>query len=231
MRVRRAMIRFVAIAVAWLVGVPAHAECKLALALGLDISASIDNAEYRLQIDGLAAAIQHPLVVEAILTPEGGYIEAAVYEWSGYTQQDVVLGWTRLDSPGAVAAFAGRLRAHTRPQGYLATAIGKAAEFGGALLRTAPACRRRVLDISGDGINNIGVPPAYFYSRGHLDGATVNGLVILGAEPDPLTYYQQEVIFGPGAFVIVAQGFHDYRRAMREKLIREITQEMILGVK
>jgi hypothetical protein len=223
------MIRLAAIVVAWLAGTPALAECKLALALGLDISASIDNAEYRLQLEGLAAAIEHPLVVQAILTPEDGYIEAAVYEWSGYTQQDLILGWTALDSPAAISTFAARLRAHPRPQGYLATAIGKAVEFGGKLLRAAPACRRRILDVSGDGVNNIGVPPGYFYARGDLDGVIVNGLVILGAQPDPLPYYQASVIFGPGSFVVVAQGFEDYRRAMREKLIREITQEMILG--
>ena len=177
---------------------PAAAECKLALALALDISASVDNAEYDLQLEGLAAAIEHPLVVEAILTPEEDHIEAAVFEWSGYTQQDVIIAWTRLDNADAVREFATRLRAHGRPQGYLATAIGKAVEFGGALLRSAPACRRRVLDVSGDGINNIGVPPAYFYRRGDLDGAIVNGLVILGALPDPLPYYQTDVIFGPG---------------------------------
>ena len=167
------------------------------------ISASVDNAEYDLQLEGLAAAIEHPLVVEAILTPEEDHIEAAVFEWSGYTQQDVIIAWTRLDNADAVREFATRLRAHGRPQGYLATAIGKAVEFGGALLRSAPACRRRVLDVSGDGINNIGVPPAYFYRRGDLDGAIVNGLVILGALPDPLPYYQTDVIFGPEAFVIV----------------------------
>ena len=208
---------------------PAQAACKLALALGLDISASVDNAEYAMQFRGLAAAIEHPLVIDAILTPAGDHIEAAVFEWSGYTQQDLVIGWTTLDSPEAIRNFAAYLRAHPRPQGFLATAIGKAVEFGGVLLRQAPDCRRRVLDVSGDGVNNIGVPPEYFYRRGDFDHAIVNGLVILGALPDPLPYYQTDVIYGPGAFVIVANGYPDFQRAMREKLIREIRPLMILG--
>ena len=207
------------------------AECKLALALALDISASVDNREYRLQIEGLADAIEHPSVIEAVLTPKDDHIVVAVYEWSGYTDQQPVIEWSRLDSADAIRAFAARLRAHARPQGYLATAIGKAVEFGGALLRAAPPCRRRVLDVSGDGINNIGIGPQYFYQRGDLDGVIVNGLVILGATPDPLTYYQREVIFGPGAFVITAESYTDYRRAMRIKLIREIRPLLILGEK
>lgn len=209
----------------------AAATCKLALVLALDISASVDNAEYQLQINGLADAISDPQVVEAILKPANEYIEVAVFEWSGYSQQDLMIGWTRLDSPTAIANFAALLRSHKRPNGYLATAVGKAVEFGGKLLRAAPTCKRRVLDVSGDGVNNIGIGPEYFYGRGDLDGAVVNGLVIRGAEPDPLTYYLSTVIFGPGAFVVVATGYPDYRRAMRKKLIREIQPKLILGTK
>lgn len=210
---------------------PAIGACKLALALGLDISASVDKDEYRLQIDGLVAALQDPRVLEAILTPEGQYIEFAVYEWSGYSQQGLIVGWTRIDGAGALRNVTAQLRRHRRPPSFLATAIGKAVEFGGGLLRTAPPCRRRVLDISGDGINNIGVEPAYFYGRGDLEGAVVNGLVILGARPDPLTYYLDSVIFGPGAFVETAASYADFRRAMARKLLREIQPRMIVGRK
>lgn len=230
--IRGRLARRLALVVAlWCCAVPAQAACKLALALALDISASVDNAEYQLQINGLADAITDPQVVEAILNPADEYIEVAVFEWSGYSQQDLMIGWTRLDRPAAIRDFAALLRSHDRPQGYLATAVGKAVEFGGRLLRTAPDCRRRVLDVSGDGVNNIGIGPEYFYGRGDLDGVVVNGLVIRGAEPDPLTYYLSTVIFGPGAFVVVATGYPDYRRAMRKKLIREIQPKMILGTK
>ena len=102
-------------------------------------------------------------------------------------------------------------------------------EFGGKLLRTAPPCARQVLDVSGDGINNIGIKPGYFYDRGDLEGVVVNGLVIRGAEPDPLPYYLSDVILGPGAFVEIAEDYSDYRRAMARKLLREIRPHMIVG--
>lgn len=208
---------------------PALAECKLALVLGLDISASVDNKEYRIQFEGLADALDDPAVMRVILEPEGTYIEAAVFEWSGHTQQLLVRGWTRLDSPSAIREFAQSIRTHRRPMGYLATAIGKAVQFAGGILATAPTCQRRVLDLSGDGINNIGPEPPEIYATGLFDGVTVNGLVIRGAEPDPLTYYYSHVILGEEAFVIVAEDYADYARAMRRKLLREIQPEMIVG--
>lgn len=225
----RVLLRRVMPALFALAATPVWAECKLALALGLDISASVDNKEYRIQFEGLADALDDPAVLRAILEPEGTYIEAAVFEWSGHTQQLLVLGWTKLDTIDAVRSFAHNIRTHQRPMGYLATAIGKATQFAAALLSNAPRCQRRVLDLSGDGISNIGPEPPEIYATGILDGITVNGLVILGATPDPLTYYLSHVIFGEDAFVITAEGYADFAQAMRRKLLREIQPEMIVG--
>lgn len=208
---------------------PADAYCKLALALGLDISSSVNAHEYGLQLNGLAYAIETPEVINAILSPEGGFIEATVYEWSGYEQQDVIIGWTTLDSPEAVHAFANRLRAHRRQYSEFATALGKGVEFGARLLRTAPECGRRVLDVSGDGVNNVGVGPEYFREIGLFDGIVINGLVILGAFPDPSAYYRRNVMHGPEAFVAIARDFDAYRDAMIGKLLREISAEMVVG--
>ena len=208
---------------------PAAATCKLALALGIDISSSVDPTEYRLQLDGLADALESEGVIEAIFQPEGAWIAVAAYEWSGYPQQDVIAEWAELRSVQDVYRFANRLRAHPRPYWDFATAIGVSLEYGAQLMARAPTCARRVIDLSGDGVNNNGPEPAHFYSLGLLDGITVNGLVIRGADPDPVPYYQSHVIFGPEAFIAVADDFHDYRRAMQGKLIREISTEMILG--
>ena len=208
---------------------PAQAACKLALAMGLDISSSVDRDEYRQQIEGLAAALTAPTVVDAILRPEGSHIAAAVYEWSGYRQQNVVIGWTVLDSPGAINAFAARLAGHRRVHSEFPTALGKGVEFGARLLSHAPECTRRTIDISGDGQNNDGVGPEYFVGTGLLAGITVNGLVIRGAVPDPVAYYRASVRHGDDAFVIVAEGFSDYRRAMEEKLLREIEAQLVVG--
>lgn len=208
---------------------PALAECRLALALGLDISSSVDMYEYDLQIGGLAAALETPAVIEAILTPAGTHIVAAAYEWSGYPQQDLAISWSKLDSVAAIRAFANRLRLHSRPYRNYPTALGKGVEYGLLLLQAAPPCKRKTLDISGDGENNIGVGPEFFYQTGMADGVTVNGLVIQGADPDPLPYYKTNVIFGPGAFLAVARNFEDYRTVIRTKLLREISENTVVG--
>lgn len=205
------------------------ASCKLALALGLDISSSVNQREYAIQLHGLARAFRTAEVVQAILAPEGAAIAATVYEWSGYNQQDVVIPWTMLDSESAIAGFADRLSAHRRPYADLTTALGKAVQYGAALLARAPSCARRVLDISGDGENNDGVGPDYFRRLGVLQDITINGLVVQGATPDPVPYYRDVVIQGPGAFLAQARDFDDYPSVIIAKLLREIDQEMMVG--
>ena len=222
-------MRALLVALALLAPLPAGAACKLALALALDISSSVDQREYRLQIEGLADAIESPEVVEAILMPEGAHIAAMAYEWSGYQQQETIIDWVRLDSAKAIHTFAQRLRAHQRPYWDFATAIGKGIEYGARQFAHAPDCARKVIDVSGDGVNNVGVDPRYFYARGVLEGITVNGLVIRGAEPDPLPYYLSDVRHGPESFIAQAENFDDYLEAMKAKLLREIAAEMVLG--
>ena len=218
-----------AVALALQPGTGRAAGCKLALVLALDISSSVNQREYRIQLQGLALAFRTPEVIEAILTPPGAAIAAIVYEWSGYNQQDVVIPWIMLDSEAVILDFAATLAAHRRPYTDLTTSLGKAIEYGAKLFDRAPPCGRRVIDISGDGENNDGVGPEYFRAQGKLDGITINGLVVQGAYPDPVPYYREHVIQGPGAFVALARDFYDYPAVMIAKLLREIDQEMILG--
>jgi hypothetical protein len=205
------------------------ASCKLALVLALDISSSVNEREYNIQLQGLARAFRTPEVIEAILTPPGVGIAAIVYEWSGYNQQDVVIPWTMLDSEAAILDVAATLAAHRRPYIDLTTALGKAVEYGAQLFGRSPPCGRQVIDISGDGENNDGVGPEYFRAQGKLAGITINGLVIQGAFPDPVIYYRDHVIQGSGAFVARARDFDDYPSVIIGKLLREIDQELILG--
>jgi len=205
------------------------AGCKLALVLALDISSSVNAREYALQLHGLAGAFRTPEVIEAILAPQGTGIAVIVYEWSGYNQQDIVIPWTMLDSEPPIRALADRLAAHRRPYTDLSTALGKAVEYGARMFASAPPCARRVIDISGDGENNDGAGPDEYRARGLLDGLTINGLAIQGADPDPAPYYRAQVIQGPGAFLVLARDFDDYPAAIISKLLREIDQQAILG--
>ncbi|MEM6676973.1 MAG: DUF1194 domain-containing protein [Pseudomonadota bacterium] len=203
--------------------------CKLALVLGLDISSSVNEREYVQQLHGLADALAHPQVIEAITTPAGAGVAVITYEWSGYAQQDLITDWTMLATPEDVLAYSARLKAHQRIYSDFPTAVGKAVEFGAKLFDTAPPCARKTIDLSGDGENNDGMGPEVFRAQGLLDGITINGLVILGAYPNPAIYYRGYVMQGPNAFVALARNFDDYRRVMISKLLREIDQQLILG--
>jgi Ca-activated chloride channel family protein len=197
--------------------------------LALDISSSVNQHEYEIQLQGLAQAFRTPEVIAAILTPEGDGIAAIVYEWSGYNQQDIVIPWTMLNNEAVILDIAATLAAHRRPYSDLTTALGKSVEYGAMMFERAPPCARKVIDISGDGENNDGVGPEFYRAQGKLHGITINGLVVQGAVPDPVAYYRDHVVQGPGAFVALARDFDDYPPVMIGKLLREIDQEMILG--
>jgi hypothetical protein len=203
-------------------------ECRLALAFALDVSASVDPGEYRQQLDGLAEALADPAVRAAILGP-GGNVVMAAYEWSGRNQQVMIAGWSAIDSEEALDAFSRAVVTHKRQYGEFPTAIGYALGYGAVLLRGAPACQRKVLDVSGDGLTNDGFGPVEAYRHFDFGGVTVNGLVVGGGDLELISYYQHVLIHGQGAFTEVALDYADYARAMRRKLLREIGADFVAG--
>lgn len=210
-------------ALAALAETPEGHSCSVALVLGLDVSSSVDPVEHRLQTDGLAGAFRDEAVVDAILGGIGSGVMVAVYEWSGFSQQEMIVDWTWLGDSDAIGEFADRLEGNVRQSDSWPTSLGRAVEFATQLHDANPrACFRRVIDISGDGVNNHGAGPDWYAARGMLDGFTVNGLAIRGAVPDPAEYYREYLIFGPGAFVEVAEDYSDYPRAILRKLLREL---------
>jgi hypothetical protein len=150
-------------------------------------------------------------------------MQAMAFEWSGRTQVVDVVPWTFLRSETDIFAFAGVIEAHERGFDEFPTALGYALGHSAIRLSRAPLrCARSVVDVSGDGVNNEGYEPALAYKNFDFSNVTVNGLVITGEKPDPVEYYREEVIRGPGAFVEVARDFSDYEAAMKRKLLREI---------
>ena len=206
------------------------AGCRLALALAIDVSSSVDAAEDRLQRGGLAAAILAPEVQAAFFASDLP-VALAVYEWSGRFNQQMLLDWVIIDSPAALVAAAETLAASQRGHDDFPTAVGYALGYGAGLLARGPQCLASTIDISGDGQNNEGFAPALAYAAFPFDGVTVNGLVVNGADFEGeiglIAFYKGEVIRGPGAFVEIARGFEDYERAMRRKLERELTPPVI----
>lgn len=199
-------------------------ECRLALALALDVSSSVDAREYRLQAGGLAAALMAPEVSEAFLASPGRPVRLLVYEWSGWAQQVIQQDWVTIESLADLAAVAERLLSQPRSYEQYPTALGMGLMFGAKQLSLQPDCDERKLDVSGDGSNNDGAAPDVV-RRGApelFQGITVNGLVI-GPEMRVLgRYYQQYVLQGPGAFVEPAASYADFEVAMRRKLLREL---------
>ncbi|MES2542868.1 MAG: DUF1194 domain-containing protein [Pseudomonadota bacterium] len=205
---------------------PAHADCRLALALAVDVSRSIDSQDYVIQTEGLAGALSDKDVRAAIFGPEGN-VALAIYYWSGRGYQDLIQPWVILDSPEALDAAIWEVRRTPRPAAPLATALGDALSYGLDLMSDAPDCDRRVIDVAGDGRSNDGISVARTYEREDFTGITVNGLAVGEHETDILDYYAGEVIRGPGAFVELAPRQEDYPDALRRKLLRELQGPMI----
>lgn len=208
----------------------AAAQCRLALAMAMDVSSSVDAAEDQLQRGGLVAALTAPEVREAFFASDLP-VALAIYEWSGRYNQEMLLDWTLIDSPSALLRAAETVAASRRSHNDFPTAMGYALGYGAGLLTRAPSCLYRTLDVAGDGQNNEGFGPRAAYAEFPFDGVTVNGLVVNGAdfeaETGLIAFYSGQVIRGPGSFVEVAQGFEDYERAMRRKLERELMPPVI----
>jgi len=225
--VRRARI---ALALLGAVAAQPAAACRLALALAMDVSSSVDAAEDALQRGGLAAALVAPDVQAAFLAP-GDPVALAVYEWSGRRKQILLQDWVLIRAPSDLQAVSARIAASPRSHDDFPTALGYALGYGATLLGRAPDCAAATLDVSGDGENNEGFGPEEAYRAFPFDGITVNGLVVRAmpteGRADLVSYYRDTVIRGPGAFVEVAGGFADFERAMRAKLIRELGAVML----
>ncbi len=208
----------------------AATDCRLALAIGLDRSGSVDAGEVRLMVEGTALALEDPLVRAAFLDLPGHPVELAVFEWSGPGYQRLLIDWTKVDSPGALDSVASSLRAEMPGSPPSETAVGSAITYAEALLDQRSGCWRLVLDLAGDGKSNAGpAPDAVPFAPGGRPG-TVNALVVgipegRGGDPglaELTSYFRAHVLRGPGAFLQGAQGYGDFREAMSRKLQREL---------
>lgn len=212
----------------------AQAACRQALSLGLDVSSSVDDVEYALQLEGVTAALNAPVVVDILFLQPNAPVRIHVFEWSGPVNQTVIVPWMTIQSPADLAEVTKQLRAHTRGVPAPTTAVGSAMIAGFTYLEQHPDCWVRTLDLSGDGATNTGPPPESIPDEQSPNGVTVNGLVVgsgnffgdqvsRDALADLEVYYRKNVIRGPVAFVEVAENYDDYAKAMERKLVRELS--------
>lgn len=218
-------LRVCLLGLAALLATPAAAEpVDLELVLAVDASSSVNAEEFQLQMQGIASAFRHPAVVNAIDAAGPAGVAVTLVQWSGSGITAQAVDWTLLSSALSSYAFAARIEAAPRLVEGGATAIGSALLYAGALLdANAYEGKRRIIDLSGDGISNEGDYAST--ARAHLvrQGVTVNGLAILNDEPNLGRYYLAGVVGGPGAFVLTALDFRDFAVAIRQKLVTEIT--------
>ncbi|MBL4813805.1 MAG: DUF1194 domain-containing protein [Rhodobacteraceae bacterium] len=206
----------------------AAGQCRQALALGLDVSGSVDADEYQLQLRGLAGALQSETVRERLLSRLQAPVYLTVYEWSGPHNQSLILGWTAIDSAAALDRATAQIIAANRARSSPTTALGAAMSAGLTLLADLPDCWQHTLDISGDGRSNTGPLPQSIDTSG-LPNITINGLVIgNGASnstglADLDAYYRAYVIRGPGAFTEISASHATFQEVMERKLLRELT--------
>ena len=204
-----------------LVGAWPAQGAAVALVLAIDVSESVSNERYQLQHEGIARAFETPQLIDAIAAQPGG-IEALVIEWSDPDKIAITVGWTRIANPATAAAFAASVRATQRSSHGL-TAIGSAMLAAAAAFDHMPEpAAHRVIDVSGDGMANFGVPPIVARDQLVKQGITINGLAILTEEPWLDDYYQHNVIGGPASFVTVAKTFDSFAEAMLRKLVQEV---------
>lgn len=210
-----------------------QAACRQALALGLDVSASIDNGEFELQMKGLANAFLANQVQDAFLAVPEAPVRLYVFIWAGQGGIVTILPWTEIENETDLIEVAYVLNSQSRQRISSFTALGEAMKFGGRALKTQNGCRRLTLDISGDGKSNIGVAPRDLRRTSSLSGITINALAVgqeytflLGTKDeendDLVGYFAKNVVQGPDAFVEVAIGFPVFEDAMKKKLLKEL---------
>jgi hypothetical protein len=206
----------------------------LMLVLAADVSRSIDDAEFNLQRKGYAAAMTDPRVIRAIVGGANHAIAVCFVEWSGVSDQNIVVDWTVVRDEEAAAGVASTIL--SAPRSFLGrTSISAAIDFAMERFASAPAVGdKRIIDISGDGTNNSGRNVTDARDEAVAQSVTINGLAIINTQANPgyafhtqppgglPKYYQDNVIGGPGAFLLVVENFDSFAEAITRKLITEI---------
>ena len=210
---------------------PAEAQdvpVDLELVLAVDISGSVDEVEALLQREGYIAALRHPDVIEAIGGGMFGRIAVTYVEWAGDYYQRTMLDWSVLEDAPSALAFADAL-AETPLSTAHWTSISGVIDYAVPLFDgNGIEGFRRVIDVSGDGHNNRGRSAAQARDEAVAAGITINGLPIVNDRPNPWggrpaidldLYYEQQVIGGPGAFIVVAEDYTTFASAILSKLL------------
>lgn len=217
-----------ALAIVGALGGPAQAQEKvdLLLVLAVDSSASVNTQEFALQFQGYIEAFRNPQVIDALSNGEHGSIAVCLFIWAGDRRDGVrlIADWHLVNGPESAKTFTDAFLRTPRFMLRDGTSLSNAIAYAIELIEKAPfKAERKVIDVSGDGTNNVGFSPTIARDEAVEKGITINGLAILNEYANLDTYYGENVVGGPGAFVISAKNFDAFSAAILSKLVREIS--------
>ena len=227
-------------------------DVDTALILAVDVSDSVDANRYRLQMEGIALALEDDGVINSITGGPKGGILLSLISWADHAEMQ--LDWQLIRSADDARRVAAKIRGLPQRTGEYTCLSRMLAMIKESVVPDVPAkATRVVVDVSGDGIDNCTEPANTARERDELVamGATINGLPIMvkgendvvgsgayrapGFELNGLligpgtaqstmdAWYRDNVIGGPAGFLIAAQGFEDFGRAFRQKFVTEIS--------
>lgn len=228
-------------------------QVDTALVVSVDVSNSVDENRYRLQMEGIAAALEDPGVIEAITNGPNGGILFSMVTWAD--RPEFVLPWVKIASKEDAQTVAAKIRKLPQAGGEFTCMTRMMRSVNDKIVSQIPGeATRIVLDVSGDGPDNCNAEEAITDVRDELvaNGVTVNGLPINIGDPGepvgegayrapgssfdasqlkqnsqgPTTledWYRNNVMGGMGAFVLPANGYSDFGRAIRQKFVIEIS--------
>jgi hypothetical protein len=228
-----AKLKVMRAAVGWVFGVVvsalastaalAQSSVDLELVLAVDVSGSVNQTRFELQKEGYVAAFRNPRVLGAIRSGPAQAIAVTMVQWTGPDLQIQVIPWTVIRDQRSAEAFAAAIARMPRQLFSGGTSISGAIDYSLTLFAESGfRGSRRVIDVSGDGSNNRGRPAHLARDDAARVGVGVNGLPILALEPNLDRYYYDNVIGGPGAFMVPAESYESFAAAILKKLITEI---------
>ena len=203
------------------------AAVDVAIVLAVDVSGSVDGDELALQRGGHALALRHRDFIRAVGAGWNGRVALSYFEWSGRVFAGSVTPWRVIDGPDSAENMAAEIVALPMHSDH-ATSISRALDYAVMLFNVLPVtAERHIIDISGDGVNNMGAPVSESRDRAVAQGVTINGLPLI-VRPEAWgrsieNYFAECVIGGQGAFLLPARGHEELSQAIRRKLILEIS--------
>jgi len=195
----------------------------LALVFAVDVSSSVDEGDYKLQMDGISAALRKPLTLHHVQAGPQRKIAISLVQWSSAKKQVVTLQWQILADRSGIEVAAKRIETQQRQWSPGGTGMAAALIYCVDLLNAFPLpARRKLIDVSGDGEDNEGGNVALARAAALASGITINGLPIIEGSEFIEEYYRSQIIGGPGAFLEPAANILAFGAAMESKLLREL---------